>query len=293
MIDARFDAFLTSLRPSPEDHARARAAAIVIAESLRRHFRPDAPLDLRDDLLVAGSVGKLTALAPAAQVDLLYLLPDAERGQSHPIETVEAVLRAAFPRRVALVAGESWVNTPAAQVRVLPAFIEEEGFLVALAGRWRHSNPVAEAAALRLTDRLHDGRATGLLLLAKAWARQCAVPVSSFELEILVREYLGADPAPKSWPDLFTAFLAWGRAHTPGGFDMPGGWEKLEIGNAWHGPAESAYWRAVLAGRHQASGDISEAIGEWRHLFGEDFPDAAPITLSPHRPPPPIRDSVS
>jgi hypothetical protein len=132
------------------------------------------------------------------------------------------------------------------------------------------SNPVAEMTALRLSDSRSGGRTSRLAMLLKAWKAAGQVPLPSFAIEVLAREFF-AELAPEGWPATLADFFAWARQRTPRQFDLPGGLDRLAIDDGWHPAAEAAYWRCILAGRHAASGDGQAALAEWRTLLGPRF----------------------
>lgn len=275
--EGAFAEFLERLRPGAEETRAARAAVADVAAALRRHFRPAATVVAREDHLVAGSFGKRTAIRPLPRLDLYYLLP-AESCIGGPPPCAAALRETAVALAAAFrdVDVESWrILLPA--VAVVPCAEHSGAFLIPGADGWRVSNPAAEAAALRLGDDLSGGRLGQLLALLKAWRHAVAAPVTPFALEVLAREFMAAaGPAPL--PRLLSDCLAWSRRHTPATFELPGGLERLEIGADWHGPAEAAYWRCVLAERKAAAGETADALAEWRKVLGPGFARTTTMT---------------
>lgn len=269
--DLRFDAFIDGLVLSPEELAAARQAAMMVAAQLRRAFYPDATAsDERSDHLVAGAVGKRIAIRPLTSVDLLYLLPAGSQ-QADVLLRMEGVLRAALPAApLDFGDGRLLVEIGSIPVAVHPAVEHHGGFAIPGSQGWMLTNPAAEMAALRLSDSLNGGLTTRFLALLKAWRLACAVPVGSFALEILAREFI-SECNPPGWPARLSDFFAWLRQRTPKQYALPGGLGNLHIDDACHPAAEAAYWRAVLAQRHAASGDEPEELAEWRHLLGRHF----------------------
>lgn len=263
-----FELFVQRLRPDAAEMAAARHAAGAVAAVLRRHFRPGAAAR-RDDHLIAGSFGKRTAIRPLPAVDLYYLLPETACIGGPP-SCAEALRQTAAALGGGVGDPDGW-RILAGGVAAIPCVERGGAFLIPGETGWRISNPAAETAALRLADSLSEGRLGRLLALLKAWRRAVGAPVSALGLELLARDYVGAvQPAPL--PRLFGDFFAWARRHTPARLELPGGMEHLAIGDGWHGPAEAAYWRCVLAGRHAAAGEWPAATAEWRKVLGADFP---------------------
>lgn len=266
-VAEQFAVFLAQLHPSPEELAAARETAATAGAVLRAHFRPDVS-STGPDFLVAGSIGKRTATRPLPPVDLIYLLP---RRYPTPASALAEVALAVAGE----VSGDA-VCLAGGRVRVLPALEHGNAYLIPVAGRWRASNPAAEVAALRLIDGLGGGLATRLLMLLRAWRDANAVALASFELENLVREFVTQEaPVPGDFVAALTEFFVWSRRFTPCRLELPGGRARLEIDAAWHGAAEAAYWRCVLAQRASAAGDHAAATEEWRRLLGSAFPAPA------------------
>lgn len=266
--------FAAGLTPVAEEVAAFRAATAEVILLLRRHYHPFLPATARDDHLIAGSIGKRTATTPLPPLDLLYVLPGSAPGTGIPriLAEMAGILGELPPEWSILVEDAALSLRQGPMVVALrPAFEQDGAYLIPLAGRWRLSNPVAETAALRIVEAASQRRARPLLALLRAWRRAAGAPVASFALETMVREFFDDAQAAGDLPELLTDFLIWSRRRTPCRFILPGGAESLEVGDEWHGAAEAAYWRCVLAGRHHATGDEAAARAEWRRLFGPGF----------------------
>ena len=85
-------------------------------------------------------------------------------------------------------------------VKVWPAQQQNGVFLMPTAATlnratgWSVTNPIAEAATLRLSDTLYGGRPRLLLTALKAWRLHTNVPIESYFLELLVQEFYGSAP---------------------------------------------------------------------------------------------------
>ena len=257
-----FDRFVEAIALTPDELAGARAAAMQVVEALRKALRPVD--DGRIDYLISGGVGKRTGIHPLPAVDLLYRPPDETMADHLP-----EILAAAF---TVVDSGPDNILVPVERqvVCLRPTIVRQDAYLILVDGSWTTTNPVAEVAALRVADSLTNGRTTRLLSLLKSWRAECAVPIASFALEILAREF-ATEYGERPWAATFTDFFAWSRQRTPASFDRPGSQGSLAIDAGWHAQAESAYWRGVLAARHEASGDRAEALAEWQRLLGPRF----------------------
>ena len=272
--------FTAALHPSAEEYASGRALASEVLPALRQHFGMLG--DSGEDHLVAGSFGKRTAIRPLPPVDLYILLPGDR--QIDPLAAREEVAMALDLGPSALADG--WRVTaplPGGLVAIAPCLRQGGVFLIPdpYGIGWRVSNPAAEIAAFRVMDQVQGGRLHRLLALVKAWLRHGGVPLATFAAEVLTREYLAEETAPRDLPGLFSGFLSWARRRTPAEFSLPGGQGGLFVDPAWHGHGEAAYWRCVLAERLDAAGEHGPATLEWRRLFGPQVPgpDGDPLAL--------------
>ncbi|MDX2222597.1 MAG: hypothetical protein SFV21_07615 [Rhodospirillaceae bacterium] len=281
-LAACFGAFLRRIVPTTQAYVAARTAAQTVAERLRAELYPRGSLAAGQiDHVVVGGVGKRISIAPIRVIDLLYVLPARLRPtkSADALKTVWAVLRQSYPD--AATAHDRTgvlVSTEAGQVRVMPSVPHEGGFLVPgtatleRASGWSLTNPVAEAATLRLADSLYNGRPRLLLAALKAWRDHAAVPVSSFALELLVQDFYTGAPRPFALGKALLDFWAWARKRTPATLRPPGALTALAIDGAWHAKAKAAYWRVTLADHHADQGKMVDAALEWRAVLGEAFP---------------------
>jgi len=164
------------------------------------------------------------------------------------------------------------------RVKVLPSLSRSGAFLMPgvatleKASGWSLTNPLAEAATLRLSDSLYGGRPRLLLAALKAWQANMNAPINSFVLEILAQDFYASAPRPYELDRALIDFWAWARKRPPTNLKAPGCQGPLDIGNAWHGKAKAAYWRATLTDHHIKAGKIMDAALEWRHVLGPAFP---------------------
>jgi hypothetical protein len=275
-LEETFNRYIDERALTQEELATARMRATEVADILRPKLRHE--MDERPDHLVSGSVGKRTAIHPLPSVDVLYLLP----ADDAVIPLLQDALSASF---ATVIATPAYFCIPLGGVSVcIRPTIDRQGiYTIPIENGWVTSDPIAEMAALRVADSVSGGRTTRLLLLLKAWKMECGVPVSSFALEIMAREFM-AEYGESPWAALLADFLAWSRQRTPAGFDLPGGAERLTVDANWHPQAESSYWRCVLASRHEASGDSAAALQEWRTLLGPRFGAAPKFNMWDVRP---------
>jgi hypothetical protein len=275
-----FGAFLRRLVPLPAQYTAARLAGAEVAAALRSELYPRTRIDVSGvDHVVVGSVGKRTAIAPLNSVDLLYVLPPrlVTPRAADAVKIVAAILHDRF-------AMADTTDTRAAvarddiTVKVWPARQMDGAFLMPAAASfdrasgWSITNPLAEAATLRLSDSLYGGRPRLLLAALKAWRAHAEVPIDSFVLELLALEFYGTGPRAFGIDKALPEFWGWARSRAGTGIRPPGGRSMIDVGGGWQGKAKAAYWRATLAEHHVKEGRLIDATVEWRQALGPAFP---------------------
>ncbi len=279
VLGACFGEFLRRVVPSHTAYAVARGVCDDVTAVLRAELYPKNDGDVGSDHLIAGAVGKRTAVAPITEADVLYLLPPKLTAQKagDALKIVWAVLKNRFD---GVTIAETGVLVPRGTVwvRVMPCREHNGAYLVpgvptlTRATGWSITNPIAEAATLRLSDSLYGGRPRLLMTALKAWRNHAQVPVASFALELLAQEFYSGSPRPYELERALVDFWAWARVRPRGAIKPPGGQTEIEVGEEWHGKAKAAYWRATLADYHLKSGKVTEAAAEWRQVLGPSFP---------------------
>lgn len=276
-----FDAFLRIKIPTPQEYANCRLHAEDVVHTLRRALYPiRLASSITGDSLVVGGVGKRTALSRIACVDVLYLLPSKLRisRTADALKVVHAGLANQYEAEVIAAADLGvTVTTNDRRIRIIPALEHGTGFKIPgpttldRASGWRITNPVSEAATLRLSDSLNSGWTRRLLTLLKSWRDHTDTPLDSLTLEILVQEFCATQKRQATLSDAFKAFVAWARSKPVGRITAPGAATSLELDQSWHGNAKAAYWRITLAEQTESTDQLKTAL-EWRHLLGMDFP---------------------
>jgi hypothetical protein len=292
-LNACFAEFLRRIVPTSPAYVAAKHAAARIAADLRAEFYRNPSIDVTEtDHIVAGSVGKRTAVAPIRCADLLYALPP-KLGISQSVDALNAALAVLRQRHPdALLTPDHtgvMVPTSAMIIKVVPCVPRDGAFLVpglATPTRpqgWSLTNPIAEAATLRLMDSMYASRPRLMLAVLKSWKANCEVPISSFALELMTMDFYSSAPRAFDLGAALIDFWAWSRKRTPVTLKPPGASTAVAIDDSWHGKAKAAYWRATMAEYHVNQGKGVEAALEWRSSLGPLFPvpgeqiDALPL----------------
>jgi hypothetical protein len=280
-LEELFNAFLRVMIPTPQAYANCRLQAEDVVYTLRRALYPlRLAGTITGDCLIVGGVGKRTALAPITCVDVLYLMPSKLRisRTADALKVIHAGLSDQYEAEV-ISAADLGVTIATADrlVRIIPALEHGTGFKIPgpttldRASGWRITNPVSEAATLRLSDSLNTGSTRRLLTMLKAWRDTTQTTLDSLTLEILVQEFFATQRRQATLPGAFKAFVAWARSKPQGRVTAPGAVTSLDLDDSWHGNAKAAYWRVTLAEQTGANDPLKAAL-EWRHLLGVNFP---------------------
>jgi hypothetical protein len=272
-LNACITEFVRRILPNNAAYGAARETATHIAADLRAELYRDP--STTNDHYIAGSVGKLTSIAPIATVDLLYVLPP-KLGITEPanaLKTAWAVLKS--KHEGALISEDRTgvlVAVKGITVRVLPCLPRDGAFLVPSQNGWMLTNPIAEAATLRLADSMYGPRLRTVIALLKAWRLHSAAPISAFALELLAQDFFASAPRPHDLASALADFWAWAQKRTPATLKTPGASTAVVVDNTWHGKAKAAYWRVTLAQSHVVQHKVPNACQEWREIVGPLFP---------------------
>ena len=243
-----------------------------------------------DNAFAIGSWGKGTAIRPPRDIDLYFLLPvnvynrfQVYRGnrQSALLQEVKEVLTGTYPDtnmrgdgQVVVVRFESY------SVEAAPAFLLTNGRSLICntrdGGSYKETDPWAEARHIEAADQACSQNLRPLTRMLKAWQDYCAVPIKSFQIELLAADFLSCSPWRNRdffWFDWITRdFFAYlyNRANTF--VIVPGTFESIFLGNDWQSRAETAYYRAEKACRYEEHNLVTVAGEEWQKIFGTDIP---------------------
>src|SRR5262249_7126700 len=195
--------------------------------------------------------------------------------QSQLLQDVKEVLTATY-RKTAMRGDGQVVVVPfeSTPVEVAPGFRCDNGTIIVCDtnndGRYNTSTAEAEATDLAHSDALWNGNAPALARMAKAWQRECNVPLKSFLFERLAVEFLAT--WAHSREDLF--YYDWmvrdflghlvGRAR--GSVVMPGTGEVVPLGDAWLSRAQTAHGYAIRACEYERDNEETLAGHDWQRI---------------------------
>jgi hypothetical protein len=166
-------------------------------------------------------------------------------------------------------------------VEVVPAFKTTDDYTYLIpdtndGGRWQGSSPAFESAVIAVDDNETNGNLRALCRMMKTWKRHCNVPLKSFQVELLAREFL--EDYEYRLKDFyyfdwfirdFLRYLA-NRANTY--LWVPGLKDSVPLGDVWLSKARTALGVAELACTHEYEDMTASAGFEWQKMFGTKVP---------------------
>lgn len=287
-VRQRFEQFHGNLRLTRAQFQDGMTKREGIVSCLNRHYFDSA--SGTDNSFFVGSWGKDTATRPPRDVDIFFVLPTGayHRFQNHIwnrqsalLQEVKGVLTKTYPNTTMRGDGQVvMVGFGSYSVEVVPAFELTNGNYWICdtndGGRYKETGPWAEAAHIENVDKANNTNLRPLIRMLKAWQAGCAVPIKSFQIELIAADFLQQSPWRLHdffWFDWisrdFFAYL-YQRANTF--VTVPGTNECIFLGNEWQSRAASAYNRAVKACDFEYANRVEAAGEEWQKIFGAQIP---------------------
>lgn len=289
-VTKRFSRFYAELQLTADQIEDSLKKQLGIRQCLERAYW--GPTTDNPPGFIVGSWGKGTAIRPPNDLDLFMQLPvevynrfESNTGnvQSALLQEVKNHLASTYSQtkmrgdgQVVVVAFNSIT------VEVVPVFNYDSAgkWLMPDAnggGSWKVSNPGAEVHALDYAESVANRNVRKLIQIMKVWREHCSVPLKSYQLEVLVADFLIAyafrqeDWFYYDWfvRDFFLFLI--GRKNTS--IWAPNSGEWVWIGEAWLSRAETAYARAVKACELEREDYVFLAGQEWQKIFGERIPE--------------------
>lgn len=296
-VGRRFSLLQSNLRLTPAQRSDGQAKHRGVRKCLNQHYWSSSSSTSNSGLV--GSWGKDTAIRPPRDIDVLFVLPQAVKeridnlpwgrnGQSELLQEVKNVLHRSYPTTTMRGDGQVvMVKFGSYAVEVIPAFRErslfggDTGRYVICnthdGGKWAVADYVAEENAVTESNKATSGNTCDLVRMLKRWQGYSNVPIKSFVLELLARDFLA------SWPHSgsSTVYYDWmvrdflGYLCSKGALSwvtVPGTGEWIWLGTAWKTKAEMALLRARKACDHESADRPCSAGSEWQKIFGDFIP---------------------
>lgn len=282
-VERRFQAFVANLAITDSQFQDGWRQQAGVRSTLNRWYYGRS--DDEANSFLTGSWGKQLRVRPPRDIDVMFCLPwdvyfrfEGRTGnrQSQLLQEIRTVLLQTYPQsemrgdRQAVV-----VQFSRMPVEVVPAFALNNGqYLIADAtdeGSWRHTDPLAELAALDRSDAATGGATRRLIRMAKQWQRHCDVPIKSFMLERFAVAFLESWQHPHTYyyhDWMLRDFFGFMLGYIGGTIIMPATGQHVPLGDAWASKARTAHGKAAQACDYERTSFDILAAWEWQSLFG-------------------------
>lgn len=196
------EAFFSSVRMSSTEEYDDTVASI--AKVLNRHYY-DSDSET-EHMLVAGSVGRGTAVLGTSDLDLLYDLPKSEyshydsyegNGQSALLQAVKKVLLERWPRTSVKGDGQAVVisfTNRKFTIDLVPAFEQADGSFkypdANKGGSWKRTDPIPEQEECASDTKTTDGNFLRLCNALRVWKDEQGFRFGGLLIDTLVHEFL-------------------------------------------------------------------------------------------------------
>jgi hypothetical protein len=289
-VTARFRGFHADLHLTEDQIEDGLTKQLGIRQCLQRAYW--GPTTDNPPGFVVGSWGKGTAVRPPNDIDLFMPLPievynrfESNTGniQSALLQEVKDHLVSTYSQTKTRGDGQVVVvafNT--ITVEVVPVFNYDSAGKWLIpdtngGGSWKFSNPGAEVQALDYAETVANRNVRKLIQMMKVWREHCSVPLKSFQLEVLVTEFLtDYEFLDKDWFyfDWFVRdFLRYLISRKNTYIWAPNSGDLSWLGEDWVSRAETAYGRALKACDYERDDFVTLAGGEWQKIFGSRIPE--------------------
>lgn len=285
--ETRFKKLLENLTLTDAQKADGETKHRGVRKCLNTHYY-NSSSETANSMLV-GSWGKATRIRPPRDIDVLFQLPYSvyQRFEQRPgnkqsqlLQEVKGVLEKTYPNTNMRGDGQVVVvQFGSYAVEVVPAFaLDGGGYWICDTnggGKYKKTDPDAEMAAVKQSNDASKNNTRDLIRMMKCWQAYCNVPLKSFQIELLVIEFLpswqhsGRSAVYYDW--MTRDFLKFLLSKANGMVFVPGTWEIVWLGDAWKSRAESAVGRAEKACADESSYPCL-AGGEWQRIYGTDIP---------------------
>jgi hypothetical protein len=287
-VTERFRRFHADLNLTQDQLDDGIGKQLGVRQSLQRAYYGEATA--QPPGFMVGSWGKGTQVRPSLDVDVFFVLPVAEydrinqlsgNKQSALLQEVKSKLQVTYPQTTMRGDGQVViVGFNSIAVEVVPVFAYSDGAYCMPdannGGRWKRVDPLAEFSFINAAEQAAFGNVRPVAKMIKTWRRECNVPLKSFQIELLVAEFLSTYQFRNQhyfYYDWFMRdffFFLCGKAwHT---IHMPGTGEAIPLGADWLSRAQSARDRALKACDYERDDLTISAGEEWQKIFGNRIP---------------------
>ncbi len=240
------------------------------------------------DSFLTGSYRRHTMISPLKRGDVdVFVVLDSRHftatGHATLLNQVRAALLVTYPKtpRISRNGQAVTITFTDFVVDVVPGFNRRGGgYLIPNPSeqRWIPTDPKAHVDFMSRANAAHGGELIPLIKMIKAWNRQTGSNIRSFYLELLIEQVLRGVTISNPWSGCRYVFDK-GQVAVRPKFPDPSGMDPNQVPGlsgttvaAAVAKFATAYRRARKAEQLAALGLISQAVDEWRGIFGNAFP---------------------
>ena len=280
----RFRTFEQNLQLTEAQIEDGVKKVLGVQQCLNRHYYGSS--HGMEHCFLVGSWGKGTLTRPPRDIDIYFVLPahvfqrfstNVGNRQSALLQEVKNVLARTYSTTEMRGDGQVVVvKFSTMNVEVVPAFsLGNDRYLICDThdgGRYVETAPKSEWDCINSNDTANADNLRPLIKMLKAWQAYCSVPIKSFQLELVVVEFLRQSPWRLKgyfyYDWLMRDFFAFLYHSANRYVYVPGTNEPIFLGDAWQSRAESAYGRALKACEYEQLDLVRMAGEEWQKIFG-------------------------
>lgn len=288
-VTNRFRTFEQQLNLSEAQTLDGLQKQLGVRKALHRAYWNDEDEDPLG--YIVGSWGKLTAIQPPSDVDIIMPLPVehyrrfstyTSNGQSALLQEVKDVLTKSYAQTKMRGDGQVVVIAfNSITIEVVPAFrLDDHGNWIIPdthdGGSWKTTNHAKETDALDFADSITISCARPFIRMIKAWRDYCSVPLKSFVIENLVCEFLNGYSFKTGgyfyfdWfcRDFFKFLITKQNSYVYA-FNND---ELVALGSDWLSKAKKAVQISEDACEYERDDWTALAGAEWQKIFGSRIP---------------------
>lgn len=238
-----------------------------------------------------GSYGRETAIKGLSNINILLLLPAAlyrhykaqPDGPKQLLEDVNKLTAQSFPQ--AYINADNCLLLPFPDqptLEIIPGFIRKGKSLYypepTGEGGWGSFNPLREIEVISEYNYLYGGKVKHLARMTRAWKVKYQVQMPGILIDTLVMNFMddweGKDTSFNYYSYMVRDFMEYlaGRRQEQLAWYAKGSNRKIHREEDFGAPANDAFKVADRGLICEEKGDMVNAVGCWREIFGELFP---------------------
>jgi hypothetical protein len=280
-IEKQFEKFYENIRLTQAQKDDARTKHIGVCEKLHNYYYPNSTYSGSTKLLI-GSYGKHTAIRPARDIDVIFIMPpekyaqyddNTSNKQGQLLQDVKKILQTKYPNTPISAFGKivklEFADTKH-DVELVPAWENNDGaFTIPNSedgGSWETQDYRKEISDILDSD-IITGKTKYLIRSIKKWSENCSVQLKSYQIEQMVLSYF----AQNCLIDCSTAQLI---------SNLFEYFRQITMDQNLHSHLNTALSRSKKALDYESNSKYDNALEEWKKIFGTDFPKTIKSEIS-------------